>query len=68
MSQRTFSLIAGVFFWLIALGHIVRVAFGWSLAIQDFSVPMWVSWIAVVIAGYLAYEGFRLAMKSSPGT
>jgi hypothetical protein len=64
MSQRTFSLIAGVVFGLIALGHVLRIVFGWSFTIQDFSVPMWASWIAVVIVGYLAYEGFRLARKS----
>jgi len=29
---------------------------------------MWASGIAVVIMGYLAYEGFRLARKSPSGT
>ena len=68
MSQRTFSLVAGVFFGLIALGHVLRIVLGWSLAVQDFSVPMWASVLAVVILGYLAYEGFRLARNSSSGT
>ena len=67
MSQRTFSLIAGVVFGLIALGHVLRIVFGWSLAVQDFPVPMWASWIAALIMGYLAYEGFRLARKSPSG-
>ena len=65
MSQKAFSLIAGVVFGLIALGHVLRIVFGISLVVQDFTVPMWASWIAVVITGYLAYEGFRLARKSS---
>ena len=64
MSQRIFLLIAGVVFGLIALAHVLRIVFGWSLTIQDFSVPMWASGIVVVILGYLAYEGFRLARKS----
>ena len=67
MSQRTFSLVAGVVFGLIALAHVLRIVFGWSLTIQDFSVPMWASWIAIVVTGYLAYEGFRLAKKSASG-
>jgi hypothetical protein len=67
MNQKAFSLAAGVVFLLIALGHILRVAFGWSFAVQDFVVPMWASWIAVVITGYLAYEGFRLARKPPSG-
>jgi hypothetical protein len=56
-----------VFFFLIALGHILRIVFGWSFAVQDVSVPMWASGIAVIVAGYLAYAGFRLARRLSPG-
>jgi threonine/homoserine/homoserine lactone efflux protein len=67
MSQRTFLLVAGVVFGLVALAHVLRIVFGWSLTIQDFSVPMWASWIAIIVAGYLAYEGFRLARKSASG-
>ncbi len=61
MSQRIFLLIAGVVFGLVALAHVLRIVFGWSVVIQDFPVPMWASWIAVIVMGYLAYEGFRLA-------
>jgi hypothetical protein len=64
MNQKAFSLTAGVVFLLIALGHVLRIVLGWSFMVQDFSVPMWASWIAVVIMGYLAYEGLRLARKS----
>ena len=67
MSQRTFSLIASVVFGLIALGHVFRIVFNLSFVVQDISVPMWASGLAVVIMGYLAYEGFRLARKSSSG-
>ena len=67
MNQRTFSIVAGVVFLLIALGHMFRIVLGWSFMVQDFSVPMWASGIAVVIMGYLAYEGFRLARKSPSG-
>ena len=64
MSQRTFSLLAGVVFGLIALGHVLRIVLGWSFTIQSFSVPMWASALTVVALGYLSYEGFRLARKS----
>jgi threonine/homoserine/homoserine lactone efflux protein len=65
MSPKAFALVAGVVFGLIALGHVLRIVFGMSFMVQDFSVPMWASGLAVVIMGYLAYEGFRLARKSS---
>ena len=67
MNQKSFSLIAGVVFLLIALGHVIRIVFGASFVVQDIPVPMWASWIAVVITGYLAYEAFRLARKSAAG-
>ena len=67
MNQKTFSLTAAVIFGLIALGHVLRVVFGCSLTVQDYSVPMWPSWIAVAVSGYLAYEGFAVARKSGAG-
>ena len=68
MSQKAFSLAAGMVFLLIALSHVLRIVLGWRITIQDFSVPMWPSGIAAVVMGYLAYEGFRLARKLSSGT
>jgi len=53
-----------VFFLLAAVGHVLRITSGASVVIQDTPIPMWASWIAVVVMGYLAYEGFRLARKS----
>ena len=64
MSRRTFSWVAGVIFGLIAIGHVLRIVLGWSIVVQDFSFPMWASGLAVVVMGYLSYEGFRLARKS----
>jgi type VI protein secretion system component VasF len=37
----------------------VRIIFGWSAQIGGLDIPVWVSWLAVVIAGALAYFGFR---------
>jgi hypothetical protein len=64
MSQKTFSLTAGVIFALIALGHILRVVFALEWTVQGQAIPMWASWVALLIAGYLAYEGFLLGRKS----
>ena len=64
MSQKTFSLTAGLVFALVTLGHILRVVFALEWTVQGREIPMWASWVAVVIAAYLAYEGLRLARKS----
>ncbi len=67
MSQNTFSLTAGVIFSLITLGHILRLVFGAEWIVQGRTLPMWLSWIAICVAGFLAYEGFRLGRKSGSG-
>jgi threonine/homoserine/homoserine lactone efflux protein len=68
MSQKTFLRTAGVVFTPVALGHALRIAFGASVVIQNTPIPMWASWIALVVAGYLAYQGFRLSRKSPSRT
>jgi hypothetical protein len=61
MNQKTFSIMAGVIFAVVALAHLVRIYMDWPIVIADWSVPMWVSWIALVVAGGLAYLGLRPA-------
>jgi hypothetical protein len=64
MSQKTFSRTAGAVFTLVALGHALRIVFGASVVIQGDAIPIWVSWIALIVAGLLAYEGFLLSRKT----
>ncbi len=54
MSQKTFSLVAGLIFFVVALLHILRLAIGWQAVFAGWTIPMWVSWIALPIAGVLA--------------
>ena len=63
MRQKTFSLTAGVVFLLIALGHLLRVALGATLVVEGVAIPMWASVLAMIVMGYLAYEGLRLSRK-----
>ena len=64
MSQHAFEITAAIVFLLIAVGHIFRVIFGVPFVVYSVPIPMWASGIAVVIMGYLAFEGFRLARKA----
>ena len=63
MSPRIFLRIAGTIFGLVALLHVFRLLFAWDVVIGNFTFPVWPSWIAPFIAGYLAYEGFRLSRR-----
>ena len=64
MGQKNFSLVAGLFFLLVAIMHALRLALGWHVTFNGRIEPMWVSWVALVIAGFLAYEGLRLGRRS----
>jgi hypothetical protein len=61
MSKNSFSLLAGAIFFVVAVGHALRFGFKWEVVISGWQVPMWISAVAFIIAGYLAYEGFRIA-------
>jgi hypothetical protein len=61
MTHQTFSLNTAVIFLLITFLHAIRLLRGWQVTIEGAVVPRWISWIALAIAAYLAYEGFRLA-------
>ena len=64
MTEKTFATIAAVIFALVALLHLLRLVMGWSAVIDSWAVPMWVSWVGLVVAGGLSYFGARLAMRS----
>jgi hypothetical protein len=60
MNRKTFALLAGIIFTLVALFHLVRIFEDWPIIIGDWSVPKWSSWIGLIVAGGLALLGFRL--------
>jgi hypothetical protein len=64
MTHKTFTLVAGVIFLLIALGHLSRLVFKWSVLLGGWVVPFWVNGVALLVFAYLAYQGFLLAKKS----
>jgi hypothetical protein len=63
MSQKTFNLLAGVIFAVVALAHLSRLYFGWSIVVNGWTAPMWVSWLGLVIAAGLAYFGLSFANR-----
>ena len=61
MSQKAYLKTAGTIFLIIAVLHLLRLIFGWNAVMEGWNVPLWLSGVALVVAGYLAYEGFRLS-------
>jgi hypothetical protein len=48
---------------LIGLLHALRLLYGWNVTIGEWAVPVWVSAVGFLIAGYLACQGFILKNK-----
>lgn len=63
MDQKTFSLIAGIVFAIVALAHLWRITQGWEVTISGTLIPMGASWAALVVAGVLAVCGLRLGLR-----
>jgi hypothetical protein len=64
MDQKQFSFVAGAIFAVVAAVHLLRIYMGWPVIIDGWEAPIWVSWIAVIVAGCLSYFGLRLAARN----
>ena len=60
MAQATYNAVTAALFLVIAVLHLLRIVFGWHAQIGEVAVPMWASWLALLVSGALAYLGFTL--------
>lgn len=57
-NRKTYYEVTSLIFLIVAVLHAMRLLYGWDAVIGGVMVPLWASWAAVLIAGYLAYRGF----------
>ena len=65
MNRKNYFLITAVLFSVICLLQLLRVILGWDVVVGGWSVPMWLSGIAAVLTGVLAYFGYRLSAREA---
>ena len=65
--MRTYLQISGTLFGLIALGHLLRLFRHWPVDLAGHMVPLWASWVGLVLAGGLSVWALRL-MRAMPRT
>jgi len=63
MSEKTYIAVSGIIFALIAVLQLTRALSGWPARVGTFELPLWPSWVAVLVAGYLAISAFILLRK-----
>jgi hypothetical protein len=60
MTVRSYALTTSFIFLLVAVLHLLRVVLQSDVFIGSWHFPMWASIVAVVVAGFLSFAGFRL--------
>ena len=63
MNQKLFNQIVGTIFAILTVLHFLRLIYHWNALIADRPVPLGASVVACIVAGYLAFQGFRLGKK-----
>jgi hypothetical protein len=61
MKQKTYNVITSLIFLVVGVVHLIRVLSGWEVTFNGTTLPLWVSWIGVVVAGILSYSAFNLS-------
>ena len=49
MNSRTYLVISGTVFGIVAVLHFLRVVNGWIMVLGPWSVPIWVSWLGTLV-------------------
>ena len=62
-TRKPFTLLAAAIFALMALGHIYRIATDFQIIVGSHSLPMSVSYLALVITGILAVMLYRESQR-----
>jgi hypothetical protein len=57
--MKPFTSLAIAVLALLALLQLARVLFGWTVVVNGFTVPIWTSAVAALIAGWLALMLYR---------
>lgn len=59
MRKDSALLIAGLIFTIVALFHLLRCLYQVPIILGPLSVPIWISWVAFVVATLLALFMFK---------
>jgi len=63
--MRAYMQISGALFGIIALAHLLRLMRHWPIDLAGYMVPLWVSWLGLLLAGVLSIWALRLVRGMS---
>ncbi len=62
--MRTYVVVSALVFDAITALQLARLLLRWPVTVAGFAVPLWVSAIAAIVAGWLAVWAMRLLMQT----
>lgn len=60
MAKKAYLAVTGSIFALIAAVHLLRLAYQWPVQIDTWTIPTWLSWFGMLVAGVLSVWAFRV--------
>ena len=64
MTRTNYCIVSGVLFCVVALAHLLRIVDGTSVHVDEYVVPMSVSWVGFIVPAALAFWAFRVSSRS----
>jgi len=63
-TMRMYIQVTGAVFGVMALVHVIRLILNWPAQVAGWVVPIWLSWVAILVAGALCVWAFRLVGRT----
>ena len=64
MSHRSYIVVSGTLFCIVAIAHLLRILYQLPMVVEDYSVPMFFSWVGLIVPALLAVWAYGLARAS----
>lgn len=61
--HKNYAMVSALVFAVVAVVQVLRLVNQWTVQIGPYAVPLWFSWIAVIVAAALSLWGFRTAAR-----
>ena len=56
MKKNTIITVASIVLFLTGISHLIRIFYGWELRVNEWEMPIWVSFIGTAIPLFLSYN------------
>ncbi len=60
MNQSQYITLSGLVFAIVGLLHLLRVVKDWPLTVGPWEIPLFLSILAILLAGFLAWSAWQL--------